>query len=137
MNRVSPPSQACGSSVQSLAPTKGHLWKLCHCREDRHHTHCLFLLGYKHLLTPHQFGAPPLPICSVRWRCLQAKGAAEASSRPESWYQGNDSHDHNLITIAVNQHWLSIYFFAMQYAKPFTPRISCQLQDNSEARCCY
>lgn len=55
MSQVSSPSQACGSSVQSSALTRGHLWKFCHCKEDRGGTHCLFLLGCKHPpLTPNQ-----------------------------------------------------------------------------------
>lgn len=110
MNQVSSSSQACSSSVQNSRLAKGHLWKPCHCREDRGGTHCLFLLGCKHSLSPKPIMSTSPPICCVRWGCLHAKGTAQASSRTDSWYQDNDSRDHSLITITVNQHWLSIYF---------------------------
>lgn len=63
----------------------------------------------KHPLPPLTY-YEHLPIGCFRCGCLHAKGIAQASSRPKSWYQDNDSHDSSLIILAVNHHLSRIYF---------------------------
>lgn len=69
------------------------------------------------------------PTYCVRQGCPHANSTAQASSRPGTWNQDNDSHDCSLIIIAAA--FVEHLLFARHCAKHVTHIISCKLQDNS------